>query len=91
MLVVIGVTLKKVWDPDIHPPTKIKDIVINVKKSSDIVVITGGEPLMWDMNPITKLLNENNIKTHIETSGAYKFSGNWELGLSKSKKKQKPS
>ena len=54
--------VKESWDPDIHPPTKITDIVINVKKSSDIVVITGGEPLMWDMNPITKLLNENNIK-----------------------------
>jgi len=31
--------VKESWDPDIHPPTKITDIVINVKKSSDIVVI----------------------------------------------------
>ena len=82
--------VKESWDPDIHPPTKITDIVINVKKSSDIVVITGGEPLMWDMNPITKLLNKNNIKTHIETSGAYKFSGNWDWVCLSPKKNKNP-
>ena len=82
--------VKESWDPDIHPPTKITDIVINVKKSSDIVVITGGEPLMWDMNPITKLLNKNNIKTHIETSGAYQFSGNWDWVCLSPKKNKNP-
>ena len=82
--------VKESWDPDIHPPTKITDIVINVKKSSDIVVITGGEPLMWDMNPITKLLNKNNIKTHIETSGAYKFSGNRDWICLSPKKNKNP-
>ena len=82
--------VKESWDPDIHPPTKITDIVINVKKSSDIVVITGGEPLMWDMNPITKLLNENNIKTHIETSGAYELTGDWDWICLSPKKNKNP-
>ena len=67
--------VKDSWDSKIHPPTNINEIVSNVKKNSDTVVVTGGEPLMWDMSPITKLLKDNNIRTHIETSGAYKFSG----------------
>jgi organic radical activating enzyme len=41
-------------------------------------VITGGEPLMWELDYITNALQANNIKTHIETSGAYKLSGTWD-------------
>ena len=61
--------IKESWDSDIHPIKPIVEIVHNVKKKCEIVVITGGEPLMWNMNPLTKLLKENNFKTHIETSG----------------------
>jgi len=81
--------VKDSWDSKIHPPTNINEIVSNVKKNSDTVVVTGGEPLMWDMSPITKLLKDNNIRTHIETSGAYKFSGIWDWICLSPKKKIK--
>ena len=82
--------VKDSWDSKIHPPTNINEIVSNVKKNSDTVVVTGGEPLMWDMSPITKLLKDNNIRTHIETSGAYKFSGIWDWFCLSPKKNKNP-
>ena len=82
--------VKDSWDSKIHPPTNINEIVSNVKKNSDTVVVTGGEPLMCDMSPITKLLKDNNIRTHIETSGAYKFSGIWDWICLSPKKNKNP-
>jgi len=70
--------VKESWNADLHPPTYSDLIVENAKKYANTVVITGGEPLMWDMDYITKNLQNKNIKTHIETSGAYKLSGSWD-------------
>ncbi len=69
--------VKESWDSNLHPLTKTDIIVSNAKKYSDTVVITGGEPLMWNLDYITNQLQKQNIKTHIETSGAYSFSGIW--------------
>lgn len=70
--------VKESWNPDIHPPTQIEAIATNAAKYSKTIVITGGEPLMWDMNPLTSLLKEKGLDTHIETSGAYTLSGTWD-------------
>ncbi len=70
--------VKESWDANLHPPTLVDTIVMNTKKYSNIAVITGGEPLMWDMNYLTRSLQKVNIKTYIETSGAYKLSGVWD-------------
>ena len=69
--------VKESWNAELHPPTLANTIVENAKKHSDTVVITGGEPLMWSMDYLTKKLQQHGIKTHIETSGAYSFSGSW--------------
>jgi len=69
--------VKESWNADLHPPTKTIHIVSDAKKYADTVVVTGGEPLMWNLDYITNQLQKNNIKTHIETSGAYNFSGTW--------------
>ncbi|PKP11195.1 MAG: 7-carboxy-7-deazaguanine synthase QueE [Bacteroidetes bacterium HGW-Bacteroidetes-3] len=69
--------VKESWNAKLHPPTSADSIVQNVKKNANTVVITGGEPLMWELDYITNALQANNIKTHIETSGAYKLSGKW--------------
>ncbi|MDP3353573.1 MAG: 7-carboxy-7-deazaguanine synthase QueE, partial [Flavobacteriaceae bacterium] len=53
-------------------------IVENVKKHAKTVVVTGGEPLMWNMDFLTSELKNAQIKTHIETSGAYPLSGSWD-------------
>lgn len=70
--------VKESWNAELHPPTHTDLIIQNAKKHSDTVVITGGEPLMWSLDYITNQLQQNNIKTHIETSGAYSFSGKWD-------------
>ena len=82
--------VKESWDASIHPPTDILSIVREAKIHSKTVVVTGGEPLMWDMFPLTKLLKKNNIKTHIETSGAYKMTGNWDWICLSPKKNKNP-
>ena len=82
--------VKESWDPDIHPPTEATDIVKNAKKYSDTVVVTGGEPLMWDMTHLTDLLKENGFQIHIETSGAYEFTGQWDWVCLSPKKLKAP-
>ena len=70
--------VKESWNADLHPPTLADTIVKNAKKYSNTVVITGGEPLMWNMEYLTGNLQQQKIKTHIETSGAYPLTGMWD-------------
>jgi len=70
--------VKESWDANMHPPTKTTKIVSNINKQANTVVVTGGEPLIWNMDFLTKLLKEQNLKTHIETSGSHKLTGNWD-------------
>ena len=81
--------VKESWNAELHPPTKIDLIVSEAKKYSDIVVVTGGEPLMWPMDPLTSALHDKGIQIHIETSGAYSISGKWDW-FCLSPKKNKP-
>ncbi|PQJ82327.1 7-carboxy-7-deazaguanine synthase QueE [Polaribacter glomeratus] len=82
--------VKESWNADLHPPTLADTIVNNVTKHANTVVITGGEPLMWSMDYITEKLQKNNIRTHIETSGAYSFSGKWDWFCLSPKKNKLP-
>ncbi len=82
--------VKESWNAELHPPTHADLIIQNAKKYSDTVVITGGEPLMWSLDYITKQLQQNNIKTHIETSGAYSLSGKWDWFCLSPKKTKLP-
>ncbi|MBK7627754.1 MAG: 7-carboxy-7-deazaguanine synthase QueE [Bacteroidales bacterium] len=67
------------WNPNIHPMVNADEIIERVLKSgTNSVVVTGGEPLMWDLDYLCNGLKKNNIKTFIETSGAYKLSGKWD-------------
>ncbi|MFI2741155.1 7-carboxy-7-deazaguanine synthase QueE [Zhouia sp. PK063] len=70
--------VKESWNADTHPPTAITSIVDHAAQYSDTIVITGGEPLTWNMGPITAALKAKGLKTHIETSGAYELSGEWD-------------
>ncbi len=82
--------VKESWNPDIHPPTSIDEIANNAARYSKTIVVTGGEPLMWDMKPLTSLLKEKGLNTHIETSGAYELSGIWDWICLSPKKNKLP-
>jgi 7-carboxy-7-deazaguanine synthase len=83
--------VKESWNAKLHPPTGIESIVEEAKKSSDTVVVTGGEPLMWPMDPLTTELKSKEISTHIETSGAYSLSGEWDWFCLSPKKTKLPT
>ena len=70
--------VKESWNADLHPPTLTNNIIENAEKYANTVVVTGGEPSMWNLDFITESLKKVNIKTHIETSGAYNLSGKWD-------------
>lgn len=70
--------VKESWNANLHPPTDISKIVEDAKRHSKTIVITGGEPLMWNMLPLTNRLKEAGLQIHIETSGAYKLTGIWD-------------
>jgi 7-carboxy-7-deazaguanine synthase len=67
------------WNPNLHPMVE-TDIIIEkaVKSGTDSVVVTGGEPLMWNLDYLCRGLKKKNICTFIETSGAYALSGEWD-------------
>ena len=83
--------VKESWNAELHPPTSIQQIVTNAKDKANTVVVTGGEPLMWDMTALTKQLKEKNLSIHIETSGAYPLTGTWDWICLSPKKNKLPT
>ena len=82
--------VKESWDAEKHPPTEISTIINNAKQYSDTIVVTGGEPLMWNMSLLTAGLRNENLATHIETSGAYPLTGDWDWICLSPKKRMLP-
>lgn len=70
--------VKESWNADLHPPTAVENIADSASAYAETIVITGGEPLMWNMEPLTTALKEKGMSIHIETSGAYPLSGHWD-------------
>lgn len=70
--------VKESWNADLHPPTKIEAIANNASSFSKTVVVTGGEPLTWNMKPLTDKFKKKSMQVHIETSGAYQLTGTWD-------------
>lgn len=71
--------VKESWDADDHPKTAIASIVQSaLAHPGRLAVITGGEPLMYDMTELTSALQAAGFQTNIETSGAYPISGYWD-------------
>lgn len=71
--------VKDSWDSGKHPLRKISELVSTVQSTpAEIVVITGGEPLMHDLTELTTELKSAGFKTHMETSGSSPLSGTWD-------------
>jgi 7-carboxy-7-deazaguanine synthase len=80
------------WNPEIHPVIETGTLVDHVMESgADSVVVTGGEPLIWNLDVLCDSLKKKNISTFIETSGAYPLSGRWDWICMSPKKNMPPS
>lgn len=95
--------VKESWEADKHPTFSVDAIVAKAQQeigvfgpSSDsmrqlpIVVITGGEPLMYNLDALTQALQAAGFPTHLETSGAHPLSGQWNWICLSPKKFKKP-
>jgi organic radical activating enzyme len=70
--------VKESWDANKHPQVSIESMAQWVKESgTEMAVITGGEPLMHNLNGLTDCLQNLGIETNIETSGSHPLSGKW--------------
>ncbi len=79
------------WNPDIHKKVSIDEIVEKAKtyKTNDIVV-TGGEPTMYNLDLFCAKLKENNFTTYLETAGNHKLTGIWDWICLSPKEKSPP-
>lgn len=83
--------VKESWDANLHPLTKTETILEHVREqNASSVVVTGGEPLIYNLDTLTELLKKNKIETFIETSGAYALSGTWDWICLSPKKTMSP-
>ena len=79
------------WNPDIHPLVETDTIIDHAAESgTDSVVVTGGEPLKWNLDYLCSGLKSKNIKTYIETSGSCPLSGEWDWICLSPKKNMPP-
>jgi len=71
--------VKDSWDAEKHPKLSIESIVTEAcKYPGRLAVITGGEPLLHNLDELTKALQDKGFETNIETSGSSVMSGNWD-------------
>ena len=71
--------VKDSWDASKHPKISVDEIVSHAEQfPGRIAVVTGGEPLMHECHELTYRLKKAGFRTHIETSGAWPLSGEWD-------------
>jgi organic radical activating enzyme len=71
--------VKESWNANAHPQYPLETLVQWAKDAgASRVVITGGEPCMYDLGLLTRALREAGLRTYLETSGAYPVTGHWD-------------
>jgi 7-carboxy-7-deazaguanine synthase len=84
--------VKESWNPDLHPLTLTDEVVENaVVNPSKAIVVTGGEPLMYNLTYLCDQLKQRGVKTYLETSGAYQLTGQWDWICLSPKKNMAPA
>jgi len=87
--------VKDSWDASKHPIYSVDEIIakaeaeMNNPASKKLAVITGGEPLLHQLDALTAALQAKGFETNMETSGSSPLSGHWNwICLSPKKFKQ---
>lgn len=83
--------VKESWDAEKHPLTSVDDMIKDAKEHPGrLAVITGGEPLMYNLDYLTTELKKSGFRTHLETSGAHPLTGKWDWICFSPKKFKEP-
>ena len=82
--------VKESWAAEAHPLVPVDTIVTDALAHSKTMIITGGEPLMWNLDLLTEKLRAAGARTHIETSGAHPLSGTFDWICLSPKKIKRP-
>ncbi|MDZ7739042.1 MAG: 7-carboxy-7-deazaguanine synthase QueE [Bacteroidales bacterium] len=70
---------KFAWDATGLEMTPLDEIIKAVKSSgAESVVVTGGEPLMYNLDPLGETMKKMKVKTYLETSGSHRLTGKWD-------------
>lgn len=71
--------VKVSWDASKHSIWSYEKLENEIKNcAANIVVVTGGEPLLYNLDRLTQIIKKCNKRTHIETSGSSELSGTWD-------------
>ncbi len=82
---------KYTWNPKLYPPIEIKEVIERtLQHPARAIVITGGEPLLYPLKPLTDRLRELNLEIFLETSGSHPFSGCFDWVCLSPKRQQPP-
>lgn len=82
---------KYTWNPAMFPPTPVGEIVRRAAScAAQAIVITGGEPLLYPLEPLTRALREQGLTIFLETSGSHPFSGRFDWVCLSPKRNQAP-
>jgi len=67
--------VKESWNPELHPLLQVDGIIKHIPEHVKTIVLTGGEPLLYNLQHITSELHKVQKNIHLETSGTGNFSG----------------
>lgn len=82
---------KYAWNPALFPPAGVGEVVGRVAAcGAQTVVVTGGEPLIYPLEPLTRALAGQGVRIHLETSGSHPFSGRFDWVCLSPKRRRPP-
>lgn len=82
---------KYTWNPKLYPPTEIETVVERAASyPARAIVLTGGEPLIYPLDPLCDALHERGLEIFLETSGSHPFSGRFDWVCLSPKRQQPP-
>lgn len=82
---------KYTWNPKLYPPTAIETVVERAASyPARAIVLTGGEPLLYPLDPLCDALRERGLEIFLETSGSHPFSGRFDWVCLSPKRQQPP-
>ncbi|MEK6614607.1 MAG: 7-carboxy-7-deazaguanine synthase QueE, partial [Bacteroidota bacterium] len=83
--------VKESWEVENHSVKSINEIISEAESSgAKTIIVTGGEPLMYDLSSLTEKGRNKKFNLHLETSGAYPLTGEWDWICLSPKKNKEP-